>query len=56
MARVQNFAEELNEKINPIEFFNQYIRHLLLDKSKFETQTDKIEKLSADATDLKDQQ
>ena len=55
MARVQNYTEELNENITAIEFFNQHIKHILLDESKFKTHTDKIDKLSADVTDLKDQ-
>ena len=54
MARVQNCTEELNENITAIEFFNKHIKHLLLDESKFKTHTVKIDKLSADITDLKD--
>ena len=35
IARVKSCTEELNEGITSVEFFNQHVKHLLLEKYKF---------------------
>ena len=38
-----------------VQFFNQQIRHLLIDDSKFAQQTNKMDNLSSGVTDIKEQ-
>ena len=55
MSRIETCREELNEGISSVEFFNQHIKHLLLDDSKFKSHTDKIDKLTDDMAEVKSQ-
>ena len=55
MARIETCKEELNEGISSVEFFNEHIRHLLLDDSKFKNHTAKVTKLSEDMAEVKSQ-
>ena len=42
MARLEKCNEELNGSISSVEFFNQHIRHLLLDDTKFKSQSTRV--------------
>lgn len=55
LSRVQQCTDDFNDNATKVEFFNQHIKHLLLDDTKFKLQTDKIDKLSADVGELKSQ-
>ena len=55
MSKIEKCNDDLNESITAVQFFNQHIRHLLIDDSKFVQQTNKIDKLSSDVTDIKEQ-
>ena len=54
MSRIEKCSEELNENTTALEFFNQHIRHLLIDDQKFKNHTSKIESLSTDVTTVKE--
>ena len=55
MLRMEECNDELNENITKIEFFNQHIKHLLLDDKKFKAQTSKIDRLGTDMENMKTQ-
>ena len=54
ISRLQTFTEELNDNITSVEFFNQHIKHLLLDDTKFKQHTEQLERLSADVVIIKE--
>ena len=55
MSKIEKCNDDVNESITAVQFFNQHIRHLLIDDLKFVQQTNKIDKLSSDVTDIKKQ-
>ena len=55
MSRIEKFDEELKDGVSSVEFFNQHIKHLLLDEQKFKNQSSKIDNLHADMTEVKTQ-
>ena len=55
MSRIENCNEELKDGVSSVEFFNQHIKHLLLDEQKFKNQSSKIDNLHADMTEVKTQ-
>ena len=62
MSRIESCNNELKEHASSVEWFNQHIRHLLMDKSKFEANNQALfdiqSKLAADGpvnSDLKSQ-
>ena len=52
MLHMEECTEELNDNITKIDFFNQHIKHLLLDDQKFKAQTSKIDRLGTDMEEL----
>ena len=55
MSRIEKCNEELKDGVSSVEFFNQHIKHLLLDEHKFKSQSSKIDNLHADMTEVKTQ-
>ena len=55
MDRIETCKEELNDGISSVEFFNQHIKHLLLDDTRFKEQSTKVDKLSEDMTEIKEE-
>ena len=48
MSRIEKCNEELKDGVSSFEFFNQHIKHLLLDDHQFKNQSSKIDNLHAD--------
>lgn len=55
MSRVLECTDMLNDNASNIEYFNEHIRHLLLDGSKFKEHSEKMDKLTTDVDALKNQ-
>ena len=55
MSRIEKCNEELKDGVSSVEFFNQHIKHILLDEKKFKNQSSKIYNLHADITEVKTQ-
>ena len=55
ISRVQACTEELKEGVTTVEFFRQHIQHLLLDKDKFITHSERISELFDDVKIIKDE-
>lgn len=55
VSRLETFTEELSDNITSVEFFNQHIKHLLLDDTKFKLHSEKVDKLSADVEIIKEE-
>ena len=55
MSRIEKCNEELKDGVSSVEFFNQHIKHLLLDEQKFKNQSSEIDNLHADMTEVKTQ-
>ena len=54
ITRLEAFTEKLNDNITSVEFYNEHIRHLLLDDAKFKLHSEKIDKLSTDVDSIKE--
>ena len=55
MSRIKKCNEELKDGVSSFEFFNQHIKHLLLDDHKYKNQSSKIDNLHADMAEVKTQ-
>ena len=55
MSHIEKCNEELKDGVSSFEFFNQHIKHLLLDEHKFKNQSSKIDNLHADMAEVKTQ-
>jgi len=55
MADLEKCNEELNDSVTSIQFFNQHIRHLLLNDTKYKAQTSKIDSLCSNMEAIKKQ-
>ena len=55
MSRIEKCNEELKDGVSSFKFFNQHIKHLLLDEHKFKNQSSKIDNLHADMAEVKTQ-
>ena len=53
MSRIEKCNEELKDGVSSFEFFNQHIKHLLLDDHKYKNQSSKIDNLHADMAEVK---
>ena len=55
MSRIEKCNEKLKNGVSSVRFFNQHIKHLLLDEQKFKNQSSKINNLHGDMTEVKTQ-